>query len=49
MSRLEQFYLRLPLALQNTVVSLEGFRINRRRYGGSFQTVDQLVQTRGAM
>jgi len=48
-SRLERIYLQLPVALQNTVVSLEGLRINRRRYGGSFQTVEQLVQTQGAM
>ena len=49
MSRLERIYLQLPVALQNTAVLLEGLRINRRRYGGSFKTVEQLVQTQGAM
>ena len=38
---LEQLYLRLPTRLQNVVVSAQGYRIQRSRYGGAFQ--DQLA------
>jgi len=48
-SRLEQIYLRLPVALQNVVVSLEGLRIQRRRYGAGFRAAEQLVQAQNAL
>lgn len=49
MSRLEQIYLRLPVALQNWVVSLEGLRIQRRRYGARFQDAERAVQAQGLL
>ncbi len=40
---MESIYLRLPVALQNAVVSLEGWRINRRRYGNGYYAIEQSV------
>ncbi|HEU5402772.1 MAG TPA: hypothetical protein VFU86_15535 [Terriglobales bacterium] len=34
---LERLYLRLPIALQNLGCTLEGLRIQRKRYGGGFR------------
>jgi len=48
-SRLEQVYLRLPVALQNAVVSLDGLRIQRRRYGAGFRAAEQQVQAQDAL
>ena len=36
---LEHLYTRLPIFLQNAAVSMEGFKINRWRYGGNFGKV----------
>lgn len=44
MKILEKIYLNLPIAFQNTVVSFEGSRIKRRRYGGNFGNINSLVQ-----
>lgn len=44
--QLEHFYRRLPPALQNVACSVEGLRINRRRYGADYSTYEQLVRER---
>lgn len=49
MSRLESIYLRLPSTLQNLVVSLEGGRVMRRRYGGGYEKVLRHVQDQGQL
>ena len=49
MKKLENLYLRLPVALQNAVVSIEGWRINRRRYGGGFRHAERLVQEQSSL
>lgn len=36
---LEDLYTHLPIFLQNAVVSAEGFKINRWRYGGDFERI----------
>lgn len=38
-SSIESLYLRLPTVLQHAAVTLEGFRIGRRRYGGKYSAV----------
>lgn len=40
----EAIYLRLPVFLQNAAVSLEGWRINRRRYGEGYRAIEQAVR-----
>lgn len=44
---LEAIYLRLPVSLQNAAVSLEGWRIARRRYGSGYRTAEHAVQAQG--
>ena len=43
----EQIYLRLPVWLQNAVVSLEGRRLIRRRYDKAFEGLLRIAQERG--
>lgn len=43
MISLEKLYLHLPIFLQNFVISLEGLRILRRRYSGSYALVEREV------
>jgi phenylacetate-CoA ligase len=43
----QELYLRLPGALQNLVCSLEGSRIQRRRYGGNFEQILREAEARG--
>lgn len=43
----EAIYLRLPVFLQNAAVSLEGWRINHRRYGAGYHPAAQAVQAQG--
>jgi phenylacetate-CoA ligase len=47
LSILEKVYLWLPTVFQNVVVSIEGGRIQRRRYGAEFHRAEKLVQTQG--
>ena len=44
---LEAIYLRLPVSLQNAAVSLEGWRIARRRYGSGYHAIELAVQAQG--
>lgn len=44
---MEAIYLRLPVPLQNAAVSLEGWRIARRRYGSGYRAAEQAVQAQG--
>lgn len=43
---LEQIYLRLPVVLQNLGCSLEGFRIQQKRYGAGFRRLLQQAESR---
>jgi len=43
---LETLYLALPRFLQNTVLSLEGYRIARRRYGRDYPEIERQVFAR---
>ncbi len=36
MTDLESLYLRFPVWLQNCIITLQGYRINRSRYGKTF-------------
>ena len=44
---MEALYLRLPVPLQNAAVSLEGWRIARRRYGVGYRAAERAVQAQG--
>lgn len=44
--QLEQLYRRLPAALQNVACSVEGLRINRRRYGRDYPACERAVMER---
>lgn len=47
MTLAQDLYLRLPAAFQNLACNLEGVRIQRRRYGGSFRRILEEVEARG--
>jgi phenylacetate-CoA ligase len=47
--RLEQIYLRLPISLQNLSCSLEGLRIQQKRYGLGFRRRLQQAEARGRL
>lgn len=42
----ESLYQRLPRPLQDMAVSLEGWRLNRRRYGSNYASINRLVTQR---
>jgi phenylacetate-CoA ligase len=42
----EAIYLRLPVALQNLALNYEGWRIQRKRYGGDYRALHDEVQRR---
>jgi phenylacetate-CoA ligase len=46
MKSLEQTYLALPVTLQNVACSLEGWRVQRERYGGPFHRILSGVEDR---
>ena len=46
MSSMETLYHKLPISLQNTAVSFEGWRIVRRRYGKGYMSSDCEVKSR---
>jgi len=46
MADIEALYLKLPVSLQNIVCSLEGWRIQRNRFGGAFQTLLREAESR---
>jgi phenylacetate-CoA ligase len=48
MTSLETIYLRLPVWLQNTFCSIDGWRIQRSRFGGGFRRHLQAAEIRGA-
>jgi len=43
---LQSIYLNSPIALQNIIVNAEGWRLNRRRYGGSYHDIFAATQKR---
>ncbi len=49
MSLSESVYLRLPIFLQNLVVSLEGFRIQARRYGNRYISVERQIHAQSSL
>jgi phenylacetate-CoA ligase len=49
LSILEKGYLWLPAVLQNIAVSVEGWRIRRRRYSWGFHRAEKLVQAQGLL
>jgi len=46
MNKLEDIYKKLPVSLQNIACSLEGWRINRQRFGGNFTELLQFAEIR---
>lgn len=46
---LEQIYLRLPIALQNLSCTLEGLRLQQKRYGGGFRRRLEQAEARELM
>ena len=48
-SQVEKIYNRAPIFIQNFACSFEGWRINRKRYGGDFRSILHKAKKRSAL